>query len=162
MIQGEHKRRYLVCVIDACTRVAWAEVMDDLKALTVMFAALKCLNILADQYHIRFREVLTDNGPEMGTRDSKKKAEHPFQRMLMELGITQRHTQPYRPQTNGKVERFWRTLEEDLLHETTFDSVDHLKDELLQYLVYYNHHRPHQGLHGKTPAAFNENCPRIT
>ena len=82
--------------------------------------------------------------------------------MLMELGITHRYTRPYRPQANGKVERFWRTLEEDLLHETTFDSIEQFKDELIQYLIYYNHHRPHQALGGKTPAQFNEFCPRIT
>lgn len=161
-VEGQNARRYLVCVIDSCTRVAWAEVVDDIKALTVMFAALKCLNILADRYDIRFQEVLTDNGPEMGTRASKKKDQHPFERLLMELGIKHRYIQPYRPQTNGKAERFWRTIEEDLLEDVTFDSDEHLKDELLQYLVYYNEHRPHQGIQGKTPAAFNENCPRIT
>jgi len=162
LVLSESKRRYLVCVIDSCCRVAWAEVVDDITALTVMFATLRCLNILADRYQIRFQEVLTDNGPEVGPRDSQKKHEHPFERMLMELGIKHRYTRPYRPQTNGKVERFWRTLEDDLLHETTFDSIDHLKTELLEYLVYYNHYRPHQALGGKTPAEFLENCPRIT
>lgn len=162
LIANESKRRYLVCVVDSCTRIAWAEVVDDLKALTVMFATLRCLNIIADRYDIRFKEVLTDNGPEMGTKTSKKKDEHPFERMLMELEIKHRYTRPYRPQTNGKVERLWRTFEEDLLHETTFESLDHLKDELLQYLFYYNHERPHQALGGQTPDQFNKNCPRIT
>jgi transposase InsO family protein len=162
LIEGQSRHRYLVCVIDSCTRIAWAEVVEDLKALTVMFATLRCLNIISDRYNIRFKEVLTDNGPEVGTKASKKKAEHPFERMLMELGITHRYTRPYRPQTNGKAERFWRTLEEDLLYETTFDDEDKLKDELLQYLYYYNHERPHQGLGGETPAQANEKCPRIT
>ena len=76
--------------------------------------------------------------------------------MLMELGIKHRYTKPYRPQTNGKVERFWRTLEDDLKRGTTFDSLEELKDELLQYLVYYNHQRPHQGIDGKTPAEMIE------
>lgn len=162
LIQGQNKRKYLVCVVDSCTRVAWAEVLEDIKAISVMFATLKSLNILAERYNIRFAEVLTDNGPEVGTKNSKTKAHHPFERMLIELGITHRYTRPYRPQTNGKAERFWRTLEEDLLYETTFDSVEHLKDELLQYLVYYNEHRPHQALDGKTPNDANEICPRIT
>ncbi len=43
--------------------------------------------------------------------------------MFQEMGITHRYTRPYRPQTNGKIERFWRTLSEDLLDETTFESV---------------------------------------
>lgn len=162
LIAEESRHRYLVCVIDSCTRIAWAEVVDDVKALTVMFATLRCLNILSDRYQIRFKEVLTDNGPEVGTKTSARKAEHPFERMLMELEITHRYTRPYRPQTNGKVERLWRTLEDDLLYETTFDSLAQMKDELLQYLIYYNHERPHQGLNGQTPAAFNEKCPRIT
>ena len=161
IIQGESRTRYLFCVIDACSRIAWAEVTEDIKSLTVMFAGLKSLNILADHYDIRFQEVLTDNGPEFGTRNSGRKAEHAFERMLMELGIKHRYTRPYRPQTNGKVERFWRTLEEDLLYETTFSSVEELKEELLQYLYYYNHERPHQSLGGKTPVEFAENCPRI-
>lgn len=161
IIHTESKTRYLVAVVDSCTRVAWAEVVDDIKSLTVMFAMLKCFNILADNYDIRFKEVLTDNGPEFGPRHSTKKAEHPFERMLMELGIQHRYTQPYRPQTNGKVERFWRTLEDDLLRETTFDSAAELKEELLQYLYYYNHERPHQAIGGIAPAEFNKNCPRI-
>jgi transposase InsO family protein len=162
LIAGESRHRYFVCVVDSCTRVAWAEVVDDITALTVMFAALRCLNILSDRFQIRFKEVLTDNGPEVGIKSSTKKAGHPFERMLMELGITHRYTRPYRPQTNGKAERFWRTLEEDLLYETTFASVEELKKELFQYLLYYNHHRPHQALDGQTPAAVNEKCPRIT
>lgn len=162
LIIDQSQKLYLVAVIDACTRIAWAELVDDIKALTVMFATLKCLNIIADQYQIRFAEVLTDNGPEFGKSSSTQKKEHPFERMLMEMGIKHRYTRPYRPQTNGKVERFWRTIEEDLFEETTFDSVDHIKDELMQYLIYYNHERPHQALNGKTPADFAENCPRIT
>ena len=162
IIAGQSKHRYLVCVIDACTRIAWAELVEDIKSLTVMFAVLKCLNIIADNYNIKFKEVLTDNGPEFGPKHSKKKDEHPFERMLMELGIKHRYIKPYRPQTNGKVERFWRTVEEDLLSETTFDNVDELKEELLQYIYYYNQLRPHQGIEGQIPAEFAEFCPRIT
>lgn len=162
VVQNDNKRYYLVCLIDSCTRVAWAEVVEDLKSLTVMFSLLKCLNILSDHYQIKFREVLTDNGPEFGKKESSKKKEHPFERMLMEIGIKHRYIKPYRPQTNGKVERFWRTIEEDLLEETYFESVEHLKEELLQYLYYYNHERPHQGINGQSPAEFAKNCPRIT
>jgi len=155
IIMGENKRRYLVCVIDAYSRIAWAEVVEDIKSLTVMFTVLRSLNMLSEEYKIKFEEVLTDNGPEFGNRNSSKKEEHPFERMLIEMGIKHRYTRPYRPQTNGKVERFWRTIEDDLLRETTFDSVEELKEELLQYLYYYNHERPHQGIKGKTPVDFS-------
>lgn len=162
LIVGDAKRRYLVCVIDACTRIAWAEIVDDIKAITVMFATLRCFNILADRYDIRFAEVLSDNGSEMGSRHSKDKTAHPMERLFIELNIKHRYTRPYRPQTNGKVERFWRSIEDDLLRETTFDSKDHLEDEVMQYMIYYNEHRPHQGINGEIPANFNKNCQRIT
>jgi hypothetical protein len=159
IINGQSMKLYLVCIVDDYTRIAWAEVVEDIKSITVMFAALKCLNILNDHYQIKFEEILSDNGAEFGTKVSKQKQHHPFERMLMELGIKHRYTRPYRPQTNGKVERFWRTLEEDLIRETTFDSITELKEELLQYLYYYNHERPHQGIEGKKPVELTNLLP---
>ncbi len=154
ILKGVNKKLFLVCVLDDCSRIAWAEITEDIKSLTVMFAILKCFNLIFDQYQIKFAEVLTDNGPEMGTKASSRKDTHPVERLLKEMGIKHRYTRPYRPQTNGKVERFWRTVEEDLLSDTYYDSLDELKEELLQYLVYYNTLRPHQSLQGKTPEAF--------
>jgi hypothetical protein len=151
VIKGKDTRLYLVCVVDDHSRVAWAELVDDVKSLTVMFATLKCLNMVADVYQIKYQEVMTDNGPEFGRPHLKDKSQHPFERMLMELGIKHRYTRPYRPQTNGKVERFWITIQEDLLNDTHFDSVTELKEELIQYLHYYNHLRPHQGIMGQVP-----------
>lgn len=156
IIRGESRKLYLVCLLDDHSRLAWTEVTEDVTALTVMFATLKCINILHDQYKIKFEEILSDNGPEFGQRTSNSKMQHPFERMLIELGIRHRYTQPYRPQTNGKVERFWRTVKDDLLTETDFDSLEEFKDEVLQYMVYYNHERPHQGIEGKKPADIAE------
>lgn len=160
-ILGERRSLYLVCLLDDCTRLAWAEAVEDITALTVMFASLRCLNHLAERYQIRFREMLTDNGPEVGPANSHNKHNHPFERMLMELGIKHRYTKPYRPQTNGKVERFWRTLNEDLIEDTTFASWQEFKTELTQYILYYNTLRPHQALNGLTPETFNKSCQRI-
>ncbi|WP_281633967.1 integrase core domain-containing protein [Flavobacterium luteolum] len=160
IIRGENKKLYLVCVIDDYSRIAWAELVSDITSLTVMFASLKCLNILSSHYEIKFEEILSDNGAEFGPKTSKVKNNHPFERMLMELGIVHRYTKPYRPQTNGKVERFWRTLEEDLLRDTDFDSQEELKEELLQYLYYYNHERPHQGIDGKKPIEMINPLPK--
>lgn len=158
VVKDESKKRYMVCLMDDCTRIAWAEIVDDIKSLTVMFASLKCLNILADHYQIRFEEILSDNGPEFGPKESMKKEHHPFERMLLELNIKHRYIRPYRPQTNGKVERFWRTIEDDLLRDTHFNSESELKEELLQYLYYYNHERYHQGI-GDTPVNFKNSLP---
>ena len=149
LIVGAKRRHYLVCLIDACTRLAWAEVVDDLKSLSVLFAVLKSINLLHAEYGLRFAAVLTDNGAEFAARTNR--SGHPVERLFQELGIKHRYTRPYRPQTNGKVERFWRTLNDDLLDETTFETVEELKEELQQYLLYYNTARPHQGLGGRTP-----------
>lgn len=162
IIDTNNNRYYLVGVIDSCTRLCWVEIVKDIKSLSAMFATLKCFNMLARDYNVKFAEVLTDNGPEFGIKTSSKKAFHPFERMLIEMEIKHRYIRPYRPQTNGKIERFWRTIEEDLFEETSFDNFELMQDELLQYMVYYNEERPHQALGGISPSEFNKKCPRIT
>ncbi len=152
MIVNDPTRYYLVGLIDDCSRVVWVEVVKDIKALTVMFSTLKIINLMSVEYGIQFKELLSDNGSEFASR--KNVDNHPFERMLKELGIKHRYIKPYRPQTNGKIERFWRTLDEDLIEGTTFDSLEHFKDELEQYLLYYNQLRPHQGLNGDIPHKF--------
>jgi hypothetical protein len=156
LILNQSKRQYLVCIIDDFSRIAWAEVVDDIKSLTVMFTSLKTINFLFAHYKIQFEEILSDNGSEFSSRSERSKLEHPFERMLLELGIKHRYTRPYRPQTNGKVERFWRTLNEDLIEGTTFETLDEFKDELEKYMLYYNEIRPHQSLAGKNPKQFLE------
>lgn len=150
LIANDPTRYYLTALIDDATRIAWAEVTPSLKSLDVMFASLKMINIINAEYDIKFEEILTDNGPELSSRTGSKH-HHPFERMLLELGIKHRHTRPYRPQTNGKVERFWRTLNDDLIEGTYFENIDHFKQELQEYILYYNTQRPHQGINGQTP-----------
>jgi transposase InsO family protein len=140
---------YVVCLLDSCSRLAWADVVTSKKALPVMFKTLKMINTLNVTYGLVFAEILSDNGAEFASRN--KPQEHPFEAMLLELGIRHRYTRPYRPQTNGKVERFWRTLNEDVIDGATFDDLDHFANELFDYLVYYNNFRPHQAIGGKTP-----------
>lgn len=143
---------FIVSLVDSCSRLAWAEVVTGKKALPVMFKTLKMINTLNHRYGLVFEAVLSDNGAEFASRANP--ADHPFEAMLLELGIRHRYTKPYRPQTNGKVERFWRTLDDDLLDGTTFDNLQHLASELLEYIIYYNEFRPHQAINGLTPKAF--------
>lgn len=143
---------YVACLLDSCSRLAWAEVVISKKALPVMFKVLKMINTLSVGYGVVFEDILTDNGAEFCARTNP--AEHPFEAMLLELGIKHRYTRPYRPQTNGKAERFWRTLDDDLIDGTSFDDIDHFARELFDYLIYYNDFRPHQAINGKTPKAF--------
>jgi transposase InsO family protein len=156
IIRNEMRKLYVVAIVDDYSRVAWAEIIDNIDSLSVMFGVMKCLNVLKAHYHIQFEEMLSDNGSEFGNRSTKNKMNHPFERLLIEMGVKHRYIQPYRPQTNGKVERFWRTLEEDLIINTDFDSTEELKEELLQYMYYYNHERSHQGLNGKKPVEMLE------
>ena len=143
---------YVVSLIDSCSRLAWAEVITSKKALPVMFKTLKMINTLNVTYGLAFAEIMSDNGAEFASRNNRE--EHPFEAMLLELGIKHRYTRPYRPQTNGKVERFWRTLDDDLIEGATFDNLDHFANELFEYIVYYNSFRPHQALGGITPKEF--------
>jgi transposase InsO family protein len=145
---------YIVSLVDSCSRLAWAEVLSSKKALPVMFKTLKMINTLNVTYGVQFAEILSDNGAEFASRNTPQ--EHPFEAMLIELGIKHRYTRPYRPQTNGKVERFWRTLDDDVIDGATFDNIDHFSNELFEYLIYYNNFRPHQALGGKTPKQFAE------
>ena len=75
--------------------------MDDLKSLSVMFAALRSINLLNAEFGIRFEAMLTDNGPEAASRGNVEG--HPVERLLAELGIKHRYTRGRRPQTNGKA-----------------------------------------------------------
>jgi len=132
--------------------------VEDIKAMTVMFGVLRCLNVLSVRYGIQFSEILTDNGSEFGSgKQADNKMTHPFERMLYEMGIKHRYTRPHRPQTNGKIERFWRTLEDEFIEGSLFKNLEEIKEELLRYLIYYNEHRPHQSIDGKTPVEFMEN-----
>ena len=162
IVSNVKERLYLVAVIDDCTRLAWVEVIPNIKALTVMFATMRILSYFQQTHNIKFKEILSDNGSEFGGKNLKKPLEHPFERMLIEMDVKHRYTRPYRPQTNGKIERFWKTVESELLEDMVFDSIEHLQDELSQYVYYYNNVRPHQGINANSPVKKLENCQRIS
>ena len=150
---------YLLGVLDDLSRTCWIELLEDKKALTVMFATLKAFNMLKNTYDIEIDSVMTDNGAEFGSgKNTKNKENHPFERLLIEMKMKHHYTKPYRPQTNGKIERFWKTLKEDFTEDSLFNDKEDLKEELLGYIVYYNEHRPHSSLNGLTPKDFLQKC----
>ncbi len=153
LVEGNKKRLYLVGIIDAYSRLAWVEVVEDIKSLTVMFASLKSINFLSLEYGIKFEELLSDNGTEFSSRGGDIN-NHPYEKMLSELGIKHRYIQPYRPQTNGKIERFWKTIEEDVIEDNVVSSIEELRKQIQEYMFYYNEERRHQALKGLTPKAF--------
>lgn len=157
-IAEPQKTYYLLGVIDDYSRLAWVEVLENKKALSVMFATLKAFNMLKLNYNIEIDDVMTDNGAEFGSGPlAKNKEEHPFERLLIEMQMKHRYTKPYHPQTNGKIERFWKTLKEDFIDDALYNDLEDLKTELLGFLVYYNDHRPHSALNNLTPKSFAQN-----
>src|SRR5205085_1855513 len=92
---------------------------------------------------IKVRKVLTDNGSCYRS--------HAFKEALGD--IEHRRTRPYRPQTNGKVERFHRTLADEWAYARLYRSDTERCEEFPRWLNTYNHHRGHTALGGQPPAA---------
>lgn len=157
IVKSEPNKRYHVLgCIDDYSRICWVEVTDSVKSLDACFAMMDVIMIMHQRYDIRFEEVMTDNGSEFcGGKDLSK---HPFERLLQHFGIKHIRTQPYRPQTNGKIERFWRTFEDEVIEGSEYETLEDLKDAILGYNMYYNEHRPHQSLSGKCPVTMIENA----
>jgi transposase InsO family protein len=76
-----------------------------------------------------------------------------------ELNITHKRTRPYRPQTNGKIERFHRTLADGWAYAKLYDSTHQRNATLNQWLHFYNHHRPHSAIAGQPPITRLTNLP---
>jgi transposase InsO family protein len=113
------RRSYAYVAIDRATRFVYLEILPDRRAVT----AAAFLDRFLDRFPLEVHTILTDNGSEFTDRfavDKKAKpqgrpsGQHPFDRTCARRSITHRLTQPFRPQTNGMVERFNRRLGEHL------------------------------------------------
>lgn len=142
------KDAYVAALCDDCTRITYAEVIKDKKASTLTYFMARSLSWFKQIYNFEFEAVMSDNGPEF--RGVLKK-EHPFETMCQELGIRHIYTQPYRPQTNGKIEAFWKILKNEFLSPNVFESEKELIMNLGNFLFEYNHLRKHGGLNYETP-----------
>jgi transposase InsO family protein len=93
-------------------------------------------------------EILTDNGSQYVTWRGKSA----FSRELEKRGIRQIVASPRRPQTLGKIERFWGTLWRECLETSVFLDLEDARRRIGHFIDYYNFQRPHQGIDGLVPA----------
>jgi transposase InsO family protein len=148
-ITGTHQKRSLgagyevahVC-IDDYSRLAYAEVLpNERKETTTGFLsrALEHFQALG----ISVARIMTDNGSAyrsylIADLCRRRRMRHIF-------------TRPYTPRTNGKAERFIQTALREWAYARPYDQSQQRTDALLPWLHSYNHHRPHQGIGGRTP-----------
>jgi transposase InsO family protein len=128
---------YLHTVIDDHSRVAYVEAHDDETKETATAVLRNAVAWFADR-GVTVRRVLSDNG---GAYRS-----HLWRETCAELGITPKRTRPYRPQTNGKIERFHRTLADGWAFKTFYPSEADRLAALPGWVHHYNHHRPHSAI----------------
>jgi transposase InsO family protein len=129
-------------VIDDHSRVAYAEIHDDETAATAAAALARAVAWFAARGVVAER-VLSDNG---GCYRSFL-----WRDTCAELGITHKRTRPYRPQTNGKIERFHRTMADGWAFKKLYNTESARRAALPGWLHFYNHHRPHTAIGRSAP-----------
>lgn len=133
---------FLHHAVDDYPRLAYSEILDDERKETAAGFWHRA-NAFFQDAGITVTAVMTDNGSCYRSRD-----------FAAALGtIHHKWTKPYQPQTNGKVERFNRTLAAEWAYAAVYDSDEARAATYDTWLHHYNHHRPHSGIGGKTPSA---------
>jgi transposase InsO family protein len=135
---------YVHCAIDDHTRLAYAEIRPDERGATCADFLRRAAAWFAQHGVDHIERVMTDNA--LAYRKSTAWAQ-----ALADIGATPRFTRRYRPQTNGKAERFNRTLLEEWAYARPFTSGDDRATALPIWLHTYNHHRTHTSLGGQPP-----------
>jgi transposase InsO family protein len=94
------------------------------------------------------KEVLSDNGRQYHSWRGKSK----FTSMLTKLGIRHIRSRPYHPQTCGKIESFWRNLNQECLTKMPLATFEEAQSKIGEFIEYYNFKRPHQGIGNLVPS----------
>lgn len=143
--------RYIHTAIDDRTRIVYSEILDDEQAVTAAGFWTRA-QAWFDSVGITCERVITDNGPcyKSGLWHIACKA----------TGTTVKKTRPRRPQTNGKVERFHRTLLEEWAYIRPWNSETERHHAYTGFIHFYNHHRTHGALRWSTPiSTIRDNLP---
>lgn len=135
---------YVHIAIDDATRLAYVEVLPNETAATAVGFLRRAINYYAT-YGITVERLLTDNG------SAYRSTIHAL--ACRALGIKHLRTRPYRPQTNGKAERFIRTLLAGWAYGAIYRSSTERNTALAGWLDWYNTRRPHGALNHKPPTA---------
>jgi transposase InsO family protein len=146
-IKGVKGKFYPVPILDDCSRyVLSCGLYQDMKADQINDQLVETIKQFGPP-----KEMLTDNGPQfIPTKDQKSKAE--FGKILDSYSVKHRRTGVCKPNTNGKVERFNRTLQDEFINVVHMENYEDAKNKLDEFIRFYNFNRPHQGIKGKTPA----------
>lgn len=146
---GPHSKRslgvdYLHVAVDDHSRYAYVEALPNERGVTTAVFLEHALAHFRGQ-GVRVERILTDNG--------KNYTSHAFQDVAVAHAIRLKRTRPYRPQTNGKAEAFNKILQAEWAYCRLYTTNIERLDALAGFLAYYNHHRPHGGIGGATPAS---------
>jgi len=146
---GPHSKKslgveYMHVAIDDHSRLAYVEALDDELGPTTAEFLERALAFYSTK-GVAVKRILTDNA---GNYRS-----HVFADVARAHSIDLKKTRPYRPQTNGKAERFNRILQNEWAYSRPFTSNAERLAKLDGYLRYYNYSRPHGGIGGATPAS---------
>lgn len=130
-------------IVDDHSRLAYVELHDDEKAATVTSFVERALAFFAE-HGIVCKRLMTDNG--FSYVKNRSLAE-----LLTRQGIRHLTTQPYRPRTNGKVERFHQTMAREWAYGLAYRSSRHRATALPHWLDHYNRQRPHSSIGDRPP-----------
>lgn len=134
---------YLHVAVDDATRVAFVQVLPDERGTSTAAFATAAIEYFG-QLGVPVQRVLTDQGKAYTLSRT-------FASVLSSTGIRHLVTRPYRPQTNGKAERFIRTLLAEWAYARAYPDNAERLDQLLPWLDFYNRRRPHTALRGHPP-----------
>jgi transposase InsO family protein len=149
-VAGHHRQVYNLgwefvhIAIDDCTRLAYVEVLSDEKATTAIAFLRRAVGFYR-RHGITVEQLITDNG------SAYRSTVHAI--ACRTMGIRHLRTRPYRPQTNGKAERFIRTLLGGWAYGALYRNSTERTAALDGWIDYYNHHRRHSALGHKPPIA---------
>lgn len=145
--QGRNHRvgwEFCHVAIDDTSRLAYIEVLEDERGETCSGFLARAVAWFATQ-GVVVQRVMTDNGPGY--------VSHAHARAVSALGIRHLRTRPFRPQTNGKAERFIQTMLREWAYAATYSDYEHRRRVLPGWLEYYNWRRPHSALGHRPPVS---------